>query len=298
MYYRPKNELITVSARDENGSSSSRYILADHKKAMWGKLNYLIGAEKRKNKFALDWRDEYCHFVDGVFGNCPLIINYLTLRGFKNVLFVGYYEAGTRYWTTPRKGNSILEAPSIMSDNLTMPSPNVWIQFLPIVKQCYNYEGSFNMHTLAPPEWRYRHIVHALYGRYDVPLFASNKQYMYGQKELKIERPLDVKYDAVVFGACRYAPETESINISQVAQPFAPHITSDCTFIELKYRVNSDQKMIEGVRENNDEWLESIFTQHTIWDQGYKHLSPNDRSIFYQEINNIIASYKNPLVYS
>lgn len=294
MYYRPKNELLIKTARNENRQATATYIHADQKKAMWGKLNYLIGAEKRKNKFTLEWRDEYSHFVDGVFGNCPMILNYLSLRGFQNVLFVGYYNAAQVYWTIPRKGNSLFPTPSISSDSLTMPSPNVWIQCLPIVKMAYGYTN-FNMHTLVPPEWRYRHVMHALYNRYEVDLIPCNKQYMYGKTDMQIDSPSDVKYDAVVFGACTNIEDLSSFHIAEVAAQFNSVMKNDSVFIELKSRKTNENVFLGGAVEDNNQWLPSLFANHSIWDNGYLNLSDEDKTILYNEMDEIITSYKNPL---
>ena len=289
MYYRPKNELIITSPRQEEGSSVSKFVHANHKRNMWGKLNYLIDFEVKKNDLVLHWRDQYSHSVDKIFGLCPLILNYFSLRGFENILFVGHYDRATRYWTLPRKESSLFPTPSIDSESLSHADLNIAIQFIPIVKMAYGY-NNLNIHTLVPEESKYRAIVHSLYRRYEIDAIPCDKQYMYG-RNITIKPLPDTKYDAVVFGACTNDFVTEDFSISDVKSDFADLTHEGSKFIELKYSDRNTQRFIGGSIEPNDDWLTQVFANHSLWDRGFVSLSDRDKKIFYEEVNNIITCY-------
>ena len=78
MIYRAVNELVANGLR-RGKTSQSRYIHNETKKNQWGKLNYLLGAEQRKNDIDVQWEDGHSHVVSEVFNYVPMLMNYQSL---------------------------------------------------------------------------------------------------------------------------------------------------------------------------------------------------------------------------
>lgn len=290
MYYRAQNELIVSSSRDEDGQSISTFVDKDKKKNQWGKLNYLIGGEIRKNDLHTRYKDFHSHTVNEVFNYCPMILNYIALRGYKKVLFVGHFNAAQRSWTFPRKSDrSLFPTPSFRSSQDTMVDPHIWAQFLPIVKMAYGYD--FEMHTLRPPESRHRQLMHALYNRYDIDLVPCNVQYKYGQG-IEITPPEGHKYDCIVYAGVPKQFEDSSFSLDKIDIDFREYCEDTYDIIDLNYQDPDDKKFIQGGIIPNSTWLHECFALRGVWDETFKTISPEDRALEYKMLDTMINSYR------
>lgn len=291
MFYRPVNELIVSSPRDgETKVSGGRYIHHEHKKNQWGKLNYLITGEVKKNDLTKRWKDRFSHTVNDVFNYCPMVLNYLTLKGYKKILFVGHYNASQRSWTFPRKSDrQIHKTPTIKSTEETMVDPNVWVQFLPIVRMAHNYP--FEMHTCKPSQWRYRELMHSLYMRYEIDLINCEKQYKHGMENFNLEQLPDTQYDAVVFAGVPKNFEDSSFSHHHIRTLFAPYCTPDFDIVDINYQDPDPDKYIQGATDTNNEWLNEVFVNRCIWDEKFRELEDEDRNIEYGLLDNMINTY-------
>ena len=291
MFYRPINELIVKTTRDDNNSSTGTYIHKEHKKNQWGKLNYLMTGETKKNDIELRWKDLYSHTVNNVFNYCPMVLNYLSLKGYKKILFVGHYNSGQKSWVMDRKSDrNIYPTPSYHSLKTTMVDPNVWLQFLPIVRMAYGYTN-FEMHTLSPPESRHRKLMNALYKRYEIDLVPCSQQYKHG-RSIDIDIPPDTKYDAVVFAGVPKETEDTSFSLHHVKSVFAPYCTKDFEFIDLCYQDPDVDKYIQGAVQSNEEHLNEVFVTRSIWDDKFRESEDEDRATEYAILDGTISSYK------
>lgn len=291
MFYRPANELVIKTARI-NGESTGEYIHAEHKKNQWGKLNYLMTGEVRKNDIELRWKDAYSHTVNDVFNYVPMVLNYLSLKGYKKVLFIGHYNSGQKSWTFNRKmSRNIFPTPSYHSGNNTMVDPNVWLQFLPIVRMAYGYTN-FEMHTVVPPESRHRKLMHALYKRYEVDLIPADKQYKHGQSAIDLKLPPDTRYDAVVFAGVPKEFENTEFSLHHVKSVFAPYCVENFEFVDLFYQDPDSSKYIQGAVQNNEDYLNEVFVTRSIWDEVFRKQLPEDRAIEYAILDSTIKVYK------
>ena len=292
MYYRAQNELIVKGPRGDDGSTTSEFVERGHKKAMWGKLNYLIGAEVAKNDLRTRWKDRHAHTVNDAFNYCPMILNYIASRGFQRVLFVGHFNAAQRSWTFPRSSDRNLYAtPSYHSANDTMVDPHIWLQFLPIVHASYRYRNQ--MHVLVPPESRHRQLMHALYRRYELNLLPCTRQYKYG-RNFEMTPLNKFKYDCVVFAGVPKDEEGHAFTIDMIEDQLAPYCANNFTVIDLNYQDPDANKFIGGATRDNRETLHEVFSIRGVWDESYRSASAEDRQIEYKTLDNIITEYRGP----
>ena len=293
MNYRPVNELISATARDTDGQSTSRYIHHESKKNQWGKLNYLITGEVRKNDLVTRWKDYDSHTVNDAFNYCPMLLNYLTLKGYRKVLFVGHFNAAQESWTFPRKSDRYLhDTPTTKFTSNTVVDPNIWVQFLPIVKMAYGYD-QFEMHTCKPPESRHTQLMHSLYRRYEIDLVTVNKQYKHG-REVTVTPPPDTQYDCVVFGGVPKEYEETRFSHHNIRGAFAHCCTTDFDIVDLNYQAIDEDKYIDGVQEDNREFLTEVFVSRTIWDERFRAESEADKSIEYAIVDSMVRTYSTP----
>lgn len=291
MFYRPVNELIIKTPRDVNNRSMGNYIHKEHKKNQWGKLNYIITGEQRKNDIVLSWQDKDSHTVSDVFNYVPMILNYLSLKGYSKILFVGHFNAAQTSWLFPRKSSrSIYPTPSYHSLHDTMVDPNIWLQFIPIVRMAYGYTD-LQMHTLVPPESRHRKLMHAIYKRYEIDLIPCSQQYKHG-RNIEIDVPPDTQYDAVLFAGVPKNTEDTSFSVHHIRSIFAPYCTSNFDILDMFYQNPDPAKYVESATQNNEEYLNEVFVTRTIWDDVFRSQSFEDRAIEYSILNNTIKCYK------
>ena len=294
MFYRAQNELIITSGRDENGLSTSEYIHRDHKKNMWGKLNYIIGGEIRKNDLLTQYKNDNCHTVNEVFNYCPMVLNYIKLLGHKKILFVGHFNASQRYWYFGRKSDRCLfVSPTYHSGSIDMVDPNIWLQFLPIVAQSYGYlNDNFQIDIVSPPESRHRQLMHSLYKRYNMNFVTADKQYKHGQTSLGMSGFSGLLYDAVVLAGVPKVTEDTRITHNDIRNVFKPYCVPNFEIIDLNYQNGDASKYIGGARQNNEEYLQQVFVNRCIWDDQFAKRSSDDRKIEYQTLDTIIRRYK------
>ena len=295
MIYRAVNELVANGLRRGN-TSQGRYIHNENKKNQWGKLNYLLGAEQRKNDIDVQWEDGHSHAVSEVFNYVPMLLNYITLRGYRKILFVGHFNTGQKLWSFPRGSDRDLFAtPSYKSIQETMTDPNIWVQFLPIVFMAYNYwkpDGYFTqMHTAVPPESRHRGIMNAVYKRYGMDLVPMSGQYKHGDESVSIETPPDTNYDCVIFAGVPKKTEDTEVSHHHIRSAFAPYCTNGFDIIDLNYQSHDATKHIDGALHENQEWLNEVFAMRSIWDDHFRGLSEEDKAIEYAILDNMISTY-------
>ncbi len=292
MFYRTANELIIDEPRSEGtGTSVGKYIHHTTKKDAWGRLNFLIDGEIRKNNLTLRWHDVDANTVNDVFNYVPMILNYLSLKGYKKILFVGHYNSAVRSWTFQRgTDRQIHSTPTVKSLEDTMVDPNVWSQFVPIVKMAYGYD--LEIHTVVPTELRHRKLMHSLYKRYEVDLVPADKQYKHGMESLNIDMPVDTRYDAVVFAGVPKETENTSFSHHHVRSVFGPYCEPDFDIVDINYQDPDKAKYIDGAVENNNQWLNEVFVGRSIWDNKFRELPQGDRAIEYSVLNDMIRCYK------
>lgn len=297
MIYRAVNELVADSNRRDN-VSHGRYIHKDTKKNAWGKLNYFLGGEKRKNDIDVHFTDSWSHTVSDVFNYCPMILNYLTLRGYAKILFIGHFNTAQKKWCMPRgTDRDLFSTPSHKAQEQSMVDPNIWIQFLPLVHQAYKYYNpqgyDMRIHTLVPPESRHRGIMHGVYQRYELDLIPVNKQYKHApDANVDITTVRDWKFDCVVFAGVPKENENTQFSHHHIRSTFAKYCTPDFDIVDLNYQPTDPDKHIEGALVPNQEWLNEVFAIRNIWDDHFRALPEEDKGIEYQILDNIISTYK------
>lgn len=289
MNHRNKNELIAVE-RSPTNTTTSRYIHKSHKQTEWGRLNYTIDREVRQNDLVLRWKDRWSHTVNDVFNYCPMFLNYLAIKGYRKILFVGHFNAGQKSWTINRKMDRVLhQSPTYNSRDDTMVDPNIWLQFLPIVRMAYGYD-SFDMHTLVPSERKHRGIMNALYRRYECDLINCNKQYKKGRVNMSIDRLPDTQYDCVVLaGVPKDEQDQDLISHHHIRAEFASYCTGNFDIVDLRYGAAALQ---EGTPEPNQYYLNDVFAIRNIWDDRFREELVADKNIQYRILDESIRCYR------
>ena len=288
MNYRHRNELIVKS--QNNGSPVGTYIHRDDKMVEWGRLNYTIDREQRQNDLVLRYADRWSHTVSDVFNYCPMLLNYLSIKGYKKILFVGHYNAAQTTWTINRKIDRVVHpTPTYNSLDDTMVDPNIWLQFLPIVKMAYGYTN-FEMHTVSPPESRHRMVMNALYKRYECDLVNSDKQYKKGREEMQFDIPTDTRYDCVVMAGVPKNNPDQDLHYLQISTEFAGVCEDNFDMIDLYY---GRAPLQSGHFEPNDEILQDVFSMRNVWDDRFRNESTEDKAIQYAILSDSIRCYKN-----
>ena len=295
MIYRAVNELVANGQRRDK-VSVGRYIHNETKKNQWGKLNYLLGAEQRKNDIDVQWEDGHSHAVSEVFNYVPMILNYITLRGYRKILFVGHFNTAQKNWSFPRGSDrDLFRTPSYKSIAETMTDPNIWIQFLPMVFQAYSYwkpDGYFvEMHTAVPPEFRHRGIMNAIYKRYGADLVPMSGQYKHGDGSVSIDTPPDTTYDCVIFAGVPKKTDDLEVSHHHIRSAFAPYCENGFDIIDLNYQSHDHTKHVGGAVQENQEWLNEVFAMRNIWDDQFRSLSEEDKAIEYAILDNMISTY-------
>lgn len=300
MYYRANNELIVRDSQHNRANTQSSsdleptesvFVDREVKKNMWGKLNYYISGEVRKNDLRTRVKDRHSHIVNESFNYCPMILNYIACRGFQRVLFVGHFETGQRSWPVPRKTNSLFATPTYHSDADTMIDPKVWMQFLPIVHASYSY--NFSLHTVVPPESRHRGIVHAIYKRYGLDLLPCKRQYMFG-RDFEMTPLQGHEYDCVVFAGVRSDTPDAPFTMEMIEEEFRPYMSSRFTMIDLNYADPNPNRFSNKISRKNNITLHEMFSLRGVWDETFRRAIPSDRQIEYRMMDNIITELYNP----
>ena len=289
MNHRNKNELIAVE-RSPTDTTTSKYIHRNKKQTEWGRLNFTIDREVVANDLELRWKDRWSHTVNDVFNYCPMFLNYLAIKGYKKILFVGHYNRSQKSWTINRRIDRVIhKTPSYHFRDDTMVDPNVWLQFLPIVRMAYGYTN-FDMHTLAPPESRHRGLMNALYRRYECDLIDCNMQYKKGRTGLQISQLPDTQYDCVVLaGVPNNEPDQDPISYHHIRTEFAGMCTQEFDIVDFRYGA---QPLQTGVPEPNEYYLNDVFAIRNIWDDRFRDEMEEDKNIQYSILNDSIHCYR------
>jgi hypothetical protein len=289
MFYRTSNETITKKVDDK---FISTYVHKKRKSTEYGRLNYLIEAELIRNDISLYYKHGSLNVVAEIFNRAPMYLNFLSLRGYKNILFVGHYNSGAqKYWHHPAKSDYVVhQQPPERSAQERVADFNLIMQFLPVVRMAYGYT-SFNMHVLQPPEWRHRHIVHALYNRYGVDLLPVNKQYKHGMSSLDITPPPEFKYDAVVFAGVPKEYDDTTFDISDVRKTFEPYCVKGFDIVDLYYQDKDNGKYIGGYTKDITTELTAVFTNRSFWDDRMNSYRPETKEIEYNLMKDMVSVY-------
>lgn len=279
MHYRAINEVII-----KDPSGKGEYVHHEHKKHEWGKLNYRIEKAIKAGDYHTSYKSESSHCVSTVFNLAPMLLNFISLRGHKKILFVGHFDAAQRKLYHDVRDDAILHnLPGIHQTDL-----NVALQFIPIMRMAYGYDN-FDLHVVQPPEIKHTHLMHDLYKDYGVDLIPANKQYKHGQQNLQLRLPPDTQYDAVILANIPREFEVDKFSYQHIQSVFQPYCKVGFEIIDLQYSDPLTRKMIGGVKQNNTTGLSQVFTNRALWDPEFRF---NYNSLEYSIMDDTISVYR------
>lgn len=277
MFYRSLPETIIKTTASENGTVNSSYLSKQEKLDAIGGLNYMIRTDAERNDYDLKWKRDDLNTAEEIFNRVPLFLNFLSLRGYKKILFVGHFNAAHNVWYHPSKSNRIVHplGQERWYQNHFVDM-NIVSQFIPIVKMAYGYTN-FDMHVVKPEEFRHRHMMHSLYKRYGCDIIPGGSQYKHGQEYVDITRPSDTLYDAVVFaGVPKVDGETEFTDAT-VRNAFSPYCKQGFDIVDIYYQEDDPTKFVGGNQVDVNPELVQIFANRGLWDNKFAGLSPLTR---------------------
>jgi hypothetical protein len=169
----------------------------------------------------------------------PVMINVIAGRGYKNVLFVGYYnEEETNSWINKTTKEVTQHSIPYEARNISHICPfNLSYQLIPLVHKYYDW--GFNMTVLQPPAERNRGVVHYLYRAVGVTTTPANKQYKFGSESTILQEPLaedEYKYDAVIFAGMPKKYNDTSFTVDDIKAEWAPYCTPDFEIVDIVYQ--------------------------------------------------------------
>lgn len=273
MFYRGTSETIFKSS-DTTGSFIHRRKKIDE----LGILNFRLQESIKQLGIKLNYKKGDMSFTQEVFNRVPLYLNFLSLRGYKKILFVGFYEAFYSDWFHLTKSDKILHnTPAERWYQDHFPDMDVLTQFLPIVKMAYGYDN-FDMHVVEPPTFRNKQLMHALYDKYGVDKVPANVQYRYGRSDMDITPPSDTKYDAVVLCGIPKMNEDTTSTLMDVHSTFGKYMEDNYDIIDLSYEDKDPNKFTDANNKLIESEMVQVWTNRSLWDLNFKNYHQETRT--------------------
>ena len=176
---------------------------------------------------------------NSVLTRLPVMINVIAGRGYKNVLFVGYYnEEVVDSWMNETTMEVSQHSIPYEARNIShICKFNLSYQLIPVIQKYYGYD--FKMTVLQPPAQKNRGVLKYLYNATGVSTTPANKQYKFGSESTILEQPLgddQYKYDAIIFGGMiKKYPDT-SFTVEDIKREWAPYCTPDFEIVDVVYQ--------------------------------------------------------------
>jgi hypothetical protein len=298
MFYRSIPETIFTVPSEDVSNVEAKYVTKKSKIDAVGKLNYTIKTECERNDYALDWesKENDINMVLEVYNRVPMFLNFLSLRGYKKVLFIGHFNASQKVWHHPNKSNRInhLLGPERWYQNRSIDM-NILLQFLPIVKMEYGYTN-FDMHVVRPEDahFRHRHMMHSMYKRYGCDIIPGTDQYKHGDRLLSITPPQDTVYDAVVFAGVPKDNEGVEFTEESIRQMLSIYCKVGFDIIDLYYQEEDKTKFIGKEKEDITPETTQIFANRGLWDDKFSKYDPVTRQGENRIFTDMIKVYTDP----
>lgn len=265
MLYSRNNEFI-VYRRDGDTYLSKMVHSGDKsnlKSRIYGNLKYY----ENEVQPALTFYTPTANGVNSIMTRCPIILNMIAGRGYRKVLFVGYYDEGRMLnWMKKCDDPSFVDAIPFESANLShVMDFKICYQFLPIIAKEYGYEFEFDV--VRPPESRHNGAIAALYDHFEINTVESSKQYKHGSTSTEFNL-VDTDYDAVVFMGVPKKYSDTTFTSSEIKEIFADHCVPDFEIFDIYY--SEEDKLRYSDRENRKDHSPQIvkaFSTRAEWDR-------------------------------
>jgi hypothetical protein len=271
MLYKSDNETIVYN--HEDGVNISKIIHSSTKADIFSRLHSRLKNYKHEVEPNFNYYNEVANSVTSIMTRCPMILNMMVTRGYKDVLFVGYYHQGRSMdWLLDQSSDKIIDDIPFVTRNLEYVMDfKTCLQFLPVIAKLYGYNINFT--CVRPPEERHRGAIDWVYQKEGIKQVDGNKQYKFGSESFTIpyHDPTENegrKYDAVVFAGMPKKYDDTQFTSVEIKQWFAQWCQGFFEIFDITY--DHDDKLRFTDREYRQNHLPNIvkaFSTRAEWDQ-------------------------------
>jgi len=267
MFFNPLNETI-LKEIDASGNPVYRYVLGDEKLHAARKLNSQINEDQNANSRYIRHANSKVNTIEEVLNRAPMYCNFLQGKGYKNILFVGHFNAGQTDWLLSDFADRAIDLLPPEREHLGYHvDPNIMLQFIPMIHTMWKYQASSSI--VKPPESKHTAIMHSLYNINGLSdkFRPSNSQYRHAYPDWRLQmEDHEAKYDAVVFLGCPKEEDNGSFTEAEVRERFNQYCTNDFDIVDMYYNAGDAQKFVGSVKESNVESLARVFANRSQWD--------------------------------
>mgnify|MGYP003325611501 CR=1 len=277
MFYRDDQETI-ISSVDQHGDAVMTYVSQAHKQETFRFLNSRVVNAKQDQDIVLQYKNDHVHVIAEAVNRAPMYCNFLTSRGYKNILFVGHFDVADYKWFHERQVDDPASRmhdmfPPERQGNLFYPNIDIIVQFIPIFLNLWNYEPKVTI--VRPPEPKHKGLMHHLYNKFRVTdnMVQSNKQYKHVVDGYELDIPEGTaKFDAVVFAGVPNQEGETAFQLQQIQDIFAPYLTSNAHYVDIYQNQGTSRSFRffrDNVRTEKDIAgnLGAVMTARSIWDK-------------------------------
>lgn len=265
MLYKSNSEFIVY--QKEGDLYQSKLVHQDTKSQLYGELNGRLNNYVENFDQFLKFKTPTANGLLSVLTRGPIILNILAGRGYKNVLFVGYFDSAYKNWMLDLNSDKIVDVIPYESRNIPfVMDNNVSYQFMPIIHKEYGY--NFNMTVVRPPEAKYRGALHYLYDRYDLNMVEANKQYKHGSTSFALNEIPEEPYDAVFFAGVPKKYDDTTFTSEEIKSLFAPYCKEGFEVFDIYYS-DVDKLRFSDEENRNDitPQITKAFSTRAEWDK-------------------------------
>ena len=202
--------------------------------------------------------------VDQIMILAPMYANALIANGYKNMLFVGHYDAGRNIdW----EENSIVKT-------------NIVAQFIPIFLEYYGYDIEYKV--VRPPESKHVLLMHDLYSHFlpEHNIVHSDKQYKHGNA-ITIDELFYDKFDLILFAGVEQIEETHDSGLNKLWRFYGG---TDFDLMNV-----SEKNDIIGEAKNLTTALDITVSNRAQWDSNVRNVGC---PVEYNKIKESISLYE------
>jgi len=260
MFFSTKPETILLS------DGTQTHVSSEFKEEMVRSMNDVLNnSTVRKGKY-LRHSSEEVNVSEEMMSRGPMFCNSIMSRGYKNILFVGHFNAGQTNWMLDKHAGRMIDLmPTERRGMQTFPDLNIVAQSIPMMMHSFGYDCEV---TIArPPENKHKGVMHQMYNVFNSQIVSlCSHQYKHGQTSWTLEGEHE-KFDAVVFLGVPMQDREVGFEEDQVREIFAPLCTPEFDMVDIYYGAPSVVKWINGEEKDSKTMVDTAFTLRSVWDE-------------------------------
>lgn len=277
MFFNTTVETILLS----DGTQS--HVSSEMKEEMARNLNAVFNYVAIKKGKYLRHSSEEVNVSEEMLSRGPMFCNALMTRGYKNILFVGHFNAGQSNWILDRDAGRMIDIMPPERDSLTVfPDMNIVAQSIPMVMNAFDYDCEV---TIArPPEDKHKGAMHQMYNVYASECVSlCSHQYKHGQSSWTLEGEHE-KFDAVVFLGVPMQDQEVGFEEDLVREIFAPMCTPEFDMVDIYYGAPSAVKWFNGEEKDSKSMVDTAFSLRSVWDEDVSEGRPEESLIMHSMV--------------